>query len=396
MPSAVADKIAADMQAASFIREMFEKGRRLMAEYGPENVYDFSLGNPNAPPPDAFFDALRAVAADRQPVRHRYMPNAGFDDARAAVAAFVAREYRLDLGPDGVILTSGAAGGMNCVLRAICNPGDEVIVLAPYFPEYRFYIEQAGGRMVLVQTDAEFQPDLDALAAALTERTRAVLINSPNNPTGAVYTAERCAGLARVLARHDRPDRPLYLVCDDPYRRILYGLDWCPTPVHDYPRTVIVSSYSKDLSIPGERAGYIAVPPAVPERPQLLGALTMLNRTLGYVNAPALIQRVLARCADAMCDVAFYRTNRDLLCSALCEYGYALTTPRGALYAFPQTPIADDVAFAHVLLKHRVLVVPGRGFGRPGHVRIAFCVERETIRRALPAFRVALAECRGG
>ncbi len=395
MPSAVADKIAADMQAASFIREMFEKGRRLMAEYGPENVYDFSLGNPNAPPPDAFFDALRAVAADRQPARHRYMPNAGFDDVRAAVAAFVAREYRLDLGPDGVILTSGAAGGMNCVLRAICNPGDEVIVLAPYFPEYRFYIEQAGGRMVLVQTDAEFQPDLDALATALTERTRAVLINSPNNPTGAVYTAERCAGLARVLARHDRPDRPLYLVCDDPYRRILYGLDWCPTPVHDYPRTVIVSSYSKDLSIPGERAGYIAVPPAVPERPQLLGALTMLNRTLGYVNAPALIQRVLARCAHAMCDLATYRLNRDLLCSALCEYGYALTTPRGALYAFPQTPIADDVAFSEILLRHRVLVVPGSGFGRPGHVRIAFCVERETIRRALPAFRAALTECRG-
>lgn len=394
MSTAIARKVAADMQSASWIREMFEQGLRLKAELGADRVHDFSLGNPNAEPPEEFFAALRAVAAERRPELHRYMPNAGLDEARAAVARFVSREYRTEIGRDGVILTSGAAGGMNAALHAICNPGDEVITLAPYFPEYRFYIEQAGARMVAVQTDDAFQPDPAALAAALGTRTRAVLINSPNNPSGAVYTEESCRALAELLAGHDRPDRPLYLLCDDPYRRILYDLDWCPTPVAFYPRTLIVSSYSKDLSVAGERAGYIAVPPSVPERPALLAALTMLNRTLGYVNAPALMQRILARCAEALCDVQFYRANRDLLCGALREYGYELVEPRGALYAFPKTPLVDDVAFVKLLLKHRILAVPGRGFGRPGHMRLAFCVDRATITRALPGFQAAIAEAR--
>ncbi len=395
MSHAIARKVAADMGAASFIREMFEKGRRLKAEFGADNVFDFSLGNPNARPPEAFFDALRAVAAEPRPELHRYMPNPGFDDARAAVARFASREYRQEIGPDGVILTSGAAGGMNVVLRAICNPGDEVIVLAPFFPEYRFYIEQAGATMVLVQTDAEFQPDLAAIGAALTERTKAILINTPNNPSGAVYTSEKCRGLAELALRHDRPDRPLYLLCDDPYRRIIFDLDWCPTPASDYPRTVLVSSYSKDLSIAGERAGYIVVPPRMPERGLLLGALTMLNRTLGFVNAAALMQRIVARCAEALCDIEFYRGNRDLMCNALREFGYELTMPRGALYAFPKTPLADDAAFVDLLLKHRVLAVPGKGFGRPGHMRLAYCVERRMIERGLPALAAAIKEVRG-
>ena len=395
MTRAVAQKVLADMQAASWIREMFEKGRRLKAEYGEDNVHDFSLGNPNAEPPAAFFEAVSAVAAERRSAAHRYMPNAGFDEARAAVAQFVSREYRLPMDPASVILTCGAAGGMNVALRAICDPGDEIITLAPFFPEYRFYIEQAGGRMVLVQTDAEFQPDLAALEAAFTPRTRGIIVNTPNNPSGAVYTAEKCRALAELLARHDRPDQPVYLLCDDPYRRIIYDLDWCPTPVAYYPRSLIVSSYSKDVSISGERIGYIAVPQSVPDRGPLLGAMTMLNRTLGFVNAPAFMQRVIARCADALCDVSFYRSNRDLLCGALREYGYELVVPQGALYAFPRTPIEDDVAFVDVLLRHRILTVPGRGFGRPGHIRVSFCVERRVIERALPEFRAAIAEVRG-
>lgn len=392
MPSAIAQKVAADMGGASWIREMFEKGRRLKAELGEDNVFDFSLGNPNATPPRAFFDAAAAVAAERAAPLHRYMPNAGFDEARAAVARFVSHEYRLDFDAGSVILTSGAAGGMNVALRGICNPGDEVITLAPYFPEYRFYIEQAGAKMVMVQTDGEFQPDIPALQAALTDRTRALILNTPNNPSGTVYTEEKCRALGTLLARHDRPDRPLYLLCDDPYRRIIYDLDWCPTPVHHYPRTILISSYSKDLSIPGERAGYIAVPATVPERTLVLAAFTMLNRTLGFVNAPAFIQRVIARCADALCDVEFYRANRDLLCNALREYGYELTVPRGALYAFPRTPLADDPAFIEILLKHHVLAVPGRGFGQPGYMRISFCVDRRTIERSLPAFKAAISE----
>lgn len=373
---------------------MFEKGRRLKAELGDDRVFDFSLGNPNATPPSAFFEALAAVARDRTPALHRYMPNPGFDDTRAAVARFVSREYRIAVDSAGIILTTGAAGGMNVVLRAICNPGDEVLILAPFFPEYRFYAEQAGARPVVVQTDAEFQPDIAALAAAVTPRTRAIIINSPNNPSGAVYTEERCRALAELAARHDRPDRPLYLVTDDPYRRILYDIDWCPTPARHYPRTVLVSSYSKDVSIAGERLGYIAVPNATPERGLLLGAMTMLNRTLGFVNAPALMQRVIARCADALCDLSFYRDNRDRLCHALRDYGYDLIMPQGALYAFPKSPIDDDAAFADVLLKHRVLAVPGRGFGRPGYLRLAFCVDRATIEGGLPGLKAAIAEVR--
>lgn len=390
MSAAISAKVATDMQAASWIREMFEKGRRLKAELGADQVFDFSLGNPNASPPPAYFDAIHAVADEHVPALHRYMPNAGFDDTRAAIAEFLAAEYRLGIDAASVIVTSGAAGGMNVVLRSICNPGDEIITLAPFFPEYRFYIEQAGAAMVVVQTDADFQPDLAAIEAALTDRTKAIIINTPNNPSGAVYTEERCRELAALLARHDRPDRPVYVLCDDPYRRIIYDLDWCPTPAVHYPRTIIVSSYSKDVSIAGERLGYIAVPPDVPDKPLLMNALTMLNRTLGFVNAAAFMQRVVARCADALCDVRFYRENRDLLCDALTDCGYSLVVPRGALYAFPQTPLPDDTKFVDVLLEHRILAVPGRGFGRPGHMRVAFCVERATIERALPGFRAAI------
>ncbi|MEW6253338.1 MAG: pyridoxal phosphate-dependent aminotransferase, partial [Planctomycetota bacterium] len=394
MSHAVARKVAEDVGRASFIREMFEKGRRLKAEFGADNVFDFSLGNPNAAPPDAFFDAVQAVAAERNPALHRYMPNPGFDQSRAAVARFASREYRQPFDAAGVILTCGAAAGMNIALRAICNPGDEVIVLAPYFPEYRFYIEQAGGTLVLVQTDPEFQPDLAAIEAALTPRTRAVIVNSPNNPSGAVYGEEQCRGLAALLQRHDRPDHPVYALCDDPYRRIIFDLDWCPSLLPHYHRTLIVSSYSKDLSIAGERAGYIAVAPAVPERELLLAAMIMLNRTLGFVNAPAFMQRVIARCAEALCDVEFYRTNRDLMCGALREYGYELVMPRGALYAFPKTPLPNDLQFVDLLLKHKVLAVPGRGLGRPGHIRLCYAVDRRTIERALPALKAAMTEAR--
>lgn len=394
MPSVIADKVAADMGSASFIREMFEKGRRLKAEFGEDNVFDFSLGNPNATPPDAFFRALREAAEEHQPALHRYMPNVGFDEARAAVARFLRTEYGAPFEAADVIMTSGAAGGMNVTLRALCNPGDEVLILTPFFPEYRFYVEQAGGRVVLVPTDADFQPDLGKIEAAITERTRAIIINSPNNPTGAIYSEANCRELGALLARHDRPERPIYILLDDPYRRIIYDVDTCPTPLRHYPRTILISSYSKDVSIAGERIGYIAVPHSVPQREKVLAAMTMLNRTLGFVNASAFMQRVIARCADARCDLDFYRQNRDLLCNALVSYGYDLKVPGGALYAFPKTPIADDAEFIAVLVKHRVLAVPGRGFGRPGYMRLSFCVDRKTIERGLPALKAAIDEVR--
>lgn len=385
----IADRIAGAIGSASFIREMFERGRRMKAEFGEDQVYDFSLGNPNAAPPDEFFEAVQAVAREHRPELHRYMPNAGFDETRAAVAAFLSREYRIELDTAGLILTSGAAGGMNVTLRTLLNPGEEVIVLAPFFPEYRFYIEQAGGAMVLVQTDQHFQPDLNAIKRAITSKTRAIIINSPNNPTGAVYSEQSCRGLADLLSRHDSDDAPIYLLTDDPYRRILYDRDWCPTPAGMYRRSIIISSFSKDLSIAGERAGYLALPPVLPNRPLILNAMTMLNRTLGFVNMSAFMQRVLARCVEAACDQRVYRSNRDRLCAALVDMGYELEIPSGAFYAFPRTPLADDVAFCDLLTKERILAVPGRGFGRPGFMRLSFAVEPSIIERSLTGFRAA-------
>ncbi len=390
----VAAQVAVDMKSASFIRAMFETGLRLKAQYGAANVFDFSLGNPNGTPPPAFFDAVRAVAAEQRPELHRYMPNVGFEETRAAIAHYLAQEYGVPFAAPDVIVTSGAAGGLNVTLRAICNPGDEVIILTPYFPEYRFYTEHANARPVFVPTAEQFQPDIARIEAALTSRTRAILINSPNNPTGAVYSEESCRALAEMLRKHDTPEHPVYLALDDPYRRILYDLDTCPTPLRHYPRTILVSSYSKDLSIAGERIGYIAVPQSVPQRDVVLGAMTMLNRTMGFVNASAFMQRVVARCASALCDVSFYRKNRDLLCDGLRQFGYELCVPRGALYAFPRTPLADDVEFVNILQKHRVLAVPGRGFGAPGYMRLSFCVDRETIERGLPALKAAIDEVR--
>ncbi len=388
MPT-IAKHVAAKLSAASFIREMFERGRRLRAERGPENVFDFSLGNPNAAPPPEFFAALQQTAAEHDPAAHRYMPNAGLPAARDAVAAMLTQTYGLAFDGAGVVLTSGAAGATNVVLAALLDPADEVIVLAPYFPEYRFYIEQAGGRMVVAQTDDVFQIDADAIRAAMTSRTRAVLINTPNNPTGAVYPTESLASLGALLAEQSDSERPIYLVCDDVYHRIAYDVEAGPAPAAHYAHSVVVSSYSKDLSIAGERVGYVALPNATPHRDELLSAFTMLNRTLGFVNANAFMQRVVTHCASACCDLTLYRGNRDLLCDALADFGYELARPAGALYAFPKTPIADDDAFVAQLAERGVLAVPGRGFGRAGHMRLSFCVERDMIERALPHFAAA-------
>lgn len=392
----ISRRVAGDMKSASWVRAMFEVGQKLRAELGEENVFDFSLGNPNASPPAAFFEALARCATRREPARHRYMSNAGFPETRAAIAAFLAREYGLPFRPELVIATCGAAAAMNIIMRAILDPGAEVIVLNPYFAEYRFYVEHAQGVLVAVESDRAFQPDVAAVEAALTPRTRAVVLNTPNNPTGAVYGEEICRRLGAMLRRHDRPDRPIYLLCDDIYRRVIYDMDRCPAPARHHPRSIVASSFSKDISIPGERIGYVAVHPELPHAGVLMSAMIMLNRTMGYVNAPALMQRVVAECIDACCDVAFYRRNRDLLCGALRSFGYDLPTPGGAFYAFPRCPIDDDVRFVEILQKHGVLAVPGRGFGRPGHIRLSYAVSPETVERSLPRFKAALEEARRG
>lgn len=390
----LAPKVAQNIRSASWIREMFERGRRLKAELGEAAVCDFSLGNPTAPPPPEFFDALQAVAAEHKPELHRYMPNAGFEETRAAVARFLATEYGVEFTSDSILMTSGAAGGLNVALRAICEPGDEVIVFAPFFPEYRFYAEQAGARLVIVQSDEAFQPDIAGLEKALTPRARAVIVNSPNNPSGALLTEARCGELAEVLRRHDRPGCPLYLLLDDPYRRLVFDTDRGPSPLSLYARSLLISSYSKDLSVPGERLGYVAVPPSTPGRELLLGGMTMLNRTLGFVNASAFMQRVIARCASACCDVDYYRKRRDALCRVLRDAGYAFERPAGGMFCFPRTPIADDVRFIDLLSSENVLAVPGSGFGRPGHMRLSFGVGLDVIERSASGLARALRKAR--
>lgn len=392
--SPIAARVAERMQSASFIREMFEKGLRLREQRGPERVLDFTLGNPNGIPPREYFDALVAVAAERDPVKHRYMPNAGFPETRAAVAGHLRAEYGWDIDADSVILTSGAAGGLNVALRAICDPGSEVLVIAPYFPEYEAYVEQAGGRTVVVQSDAAFQPDPAAIRAALSDRTRAIIVNSPNNPTGVVYSEAACRAIAEALAERDSDAQPMYLLLDDPYRRLVFEAGPPPSPGDYYARRILVASYSKDLSIPGERAGYIAVPATTPARQLLVSAMTMLNRTLGFVNMPAFMQRVIARCATGASDFTQYRRNRDALCDGLEAAGYELVRPGGAMFVFPRTPIEDDRRFTDLLMDEDILAVPGRGFGCPGHMRLSIAVEPDVIERAIPGFGRALERVR--
>lgn len=380
---AISRRVIEFMQAASWIRRMFEEGNELRRIHGPENVYDFSLGNPDLEPPRAFQEALEAVVHDPTPGLHRYMSNAGFPEARERVAARVASTHGVDPRAEGVVLTVGAAGALNVALKALLDPGSEVIVLAPYFPEYRFYIDNHGGRMVVVPTDERFDLDIDAVAAALTPATRAIIVNSPNNPTGRVYSQERLDALGALV---DERAPEATVITDEPYRRVVYD-DMTPGSVlRASPRSMVATSFSKDLGLAGERIGYLAVHPEHPARKELLGAAIFANRTLGFVNAPALMQRVIARMPDVSVDVPTYAARRRLLLEGLCEAGYDCVTPEGAFYLFPRSPIPDDLAFIKAALQERILVVPGAGFGTPGYFRISYAVPTDTIVRAIPAF----------
>lgn len=380
---AISRRVMEFMQAASWIRRMFEEGNELRRIHGPENVYDFSLGNPDLEPPRAFQEALEAVVHDPTPGLHRYMSNAGYPETRERVAGRVAEAHGVDPRAEGVVVTVGAAGALNVALKALLDPGSEVIVLAPYFPEYRFYIDNHGGRMVVVPTDASFDLDVDAIAKALTPATRAIIVNSPNNPTGRVYSQERLDALGRLT---DERAPEATIITDEPYRRIVYDGVTPGSVLRSSPRTVVATSFSKDLGLAGERLGYLAVHPEHPARADLLAAAIFANRTLGFVNAPALMQRVITRMPDVSVDVPTYAARRKLLLEGLREAGYDCVTPEGAFYLFPRSPIPDDLAFVRAALQERILVVPGAGFGTPGYFRISYAVPTDTIVRALPGF----------
>jgi aspartate aminotransferase len=392
---AISRKMAEFAERASWIRRMFEEGARLKAEYGKENVFDFSLGNPDLPPPPEFNKVLQELARE-VPGRHGYMPNGGYPEVREAVANQIGREQGLALSGNELLMTCGAAGALNVALKALLNPGEEVILLAPYFVEYGFYIDNHGGVAVVVPTTGDFQPDLEAIRRAITPRTKAIIINSPNNPTGQIYPAEVLAGLGRVLAEAAAEHgNTIYLIADEPYRKIVYDGHRVPSVFKAYRHSLVLSSYSKDLSLPGERIGYLAVHPEIEDKAALLGALTLANRILGFVNAPALMQRAVAALQGVTVDCSLYARRRQLFCAILAEAGYELEPPKGAFYLFPRSPLADEVELVNLLKEQRILAVPGRGFGRPGYFRLAFCVEDEVIARSAEGFKKVMAAVAG-
>ncbi len=367
---------------------MFEEGSRFKAEHGAENVFDFSLGNPNIEPPELFLQTLKETASTVKSGSHAYMPNTGYLETRKAIADFVTDEQGVFITADDVVMTCGSAGALHVILKTILNPGEEVITPAPYFVEYNFYVGNHGGILKTVPTRPDFDLDIAAIEKAITPDTRAVLINSPNNPTGKIYAQKVLAELSSLLAEKGKKlKKTIYLISDEPYRKIVFDNAKVPSVLADYPNSVIATSYSKDLSIPGERIGFLALNPSADHRDNLLAGLALSNRILGYVNAPALMQRVIEKLQGISVDPKIYQKKRDLLCDALADYGYSFEKPSGAFYLFPKAPIPDDVAFVKALQEELILTVPGSGFGGPGHFRIAFCVDDETILRALPGFK---------
>ncbi len=367
---------------------MFEEGARLAEMHGRDAVADFSIGNPNLEPPREFQEVLQELIRDPACGTHGYMSNAGYPETRAAVAAHLAEQQGVPVQGEHVVMTCGAGGAVNVILKAILDPGDEVLVTRPYFVEYESYVDNHGGVLRLVDPAPDFDLDVRAIEAAIGPRTRAVMVNSPNNPTGKVYPAETLAALGEVLRRKSaETGRIIHLVSDEPYRRIVYDGVQVASAMAAYQNTIIASSYSKELSLAGERIGYVAANPSITRIGDLMMGLVMVNRTLGFVNAPALMQRVVARMQGVAVDVSVYQHNRDVLYEVLTEAGFTVNKPEGAFYMFPKAPVEDDVAFCRELQQRLVLVVPGSGFGMAGYFRMAYCVPFEVVERALPALR---------
>ena len=384
----VSRAVAEQLERASWIRRMFEIGIQLRKERGPENVFDFSLGNPEVEPPEAVIAALSQVVAENRPHSHGYMPNAGFPEVRASVARMLAARTSIPFSAEDVIMTNGAAGAINVVLKSILDAGDEVILLNPYFPEYRFYVENHGGRVVTAETDEHFHPDIKRIAAAITPRTKALILNSPNNPTGALYPAGALRELNRLIRE------PLLVISDEPYRPLVYDGAAAPETLNLISRSVVAWSWSKAMAISGERIGYLAIPPHLAEAAALRNACTFANRILGYINAPAIWQLAVARAPEATVDVSLYQAKRDRLCNALNAMGYEAPRPQGAYYVFPKTPIADDVAFIRLLQTEGILAVPGSGFGRAGYMRLSLTIDAKALEQSLPGFERAIRRAR--
>lgn len=403
---AIAKKMRGFVDGGSMIRKMFEEGARLKALFGADKVFDFSIGNPNLPPPEAFKRALADIVAGDAPDLHVYLPNAGLPAARKAIAARLVLEQGVPVEAGHIVVTSGAAGGLNIVFKALLEPGDEVLAVAPYFLEYGFIADNHGGTLKTVPSKPDFSLDLDAMAGAIGPRTKIVIIDTPNNPTGRIYPRGDLEEFGAILARKGAEfGHAIYLVSDEPYRKIAYGGAKVASPLASYGNSIAVTSYSKELSLPGERIGFVAVNPKADDLDYLMGALAIANRILGFVNAPSLMQHVLARLIGeelaggpkACVDVGVYQRKRDMLAKGLAEAGYEFALPEGAFYLFPKIPSSErgDEEFLSCLKEENILVVPGSGFGAPGYFRIAYCVEDSVIQGALPGFRRAMERTKG-
>ncbi|MBU0995602.1 MAG: pyridoxal phosphate-dependent aminotransferase [Proteobacteria bacterium] len=391
----ISKKILAMIEKSSWIRKMFEEGGRLKALHGNDNVFDFSLGNPNLEPPKAFKDALQKVASDDHKGLHAYMPNTGYPHVRKQVASFISKEQGETVNEKHVIMTCGAAGALNVIFKTILDPGDEVISPVPHFVEYHSYADNHGGVLKTVKTCSDFSLDVAEIEKAITPKTKAVLINTPNNPTGQVYSEDNLVQLGKLLEEKSNAYKTtIYLVSDEPYRKIIFDNISVPGIFRCYKESIVATSYSKDISIPGERIGFLAVNPLAGHADKLIDGMALANRILGFVNAPALMQRVIAMVQGLSVDVLQYKHKRDLFVNGLRDCGYDIEKPAGAFYLFPKSPIPDDVKFVQALQEELILVVPGSGFGGPGHFRIAYCVDDAIIEKSLPGFKRVLEELR--
>lgn len=390
-----AEKIDAFMEKSSWIRKMFEEGTKLKAKYGAENVFDLSLGNPNLPPPAEFKDALAEQAKVSAEGIHGYMPNPGYPDVRAEIAKTASKDQEVELTENEILMTCGAAGALNIAIKTILNPGEKVLVTAPYFVEYNFYLDNHGGSLSVVQSNDDFSLNFEAIENAIDKDTRALLINSPNNPSGVIYSREELNKLGEILERKSKEfGKIVYLISDEPYRKIVFDNIEVPGVLAAYKNSIVATSYSKELSLAGERIGYVAISPSADYKDKLFNGMALCNRILGFVNAPGLMQRVVGSIQGAKVDIAAYERKKNILCKGLKEIGYDLVEPKGAFYLFPKAPIEDDVKFVGMLQEEKVLAVPGTGFGRPGYFRLSFCVSDYVVENCMPGFKAAFDKCK--
>lgn len=386
----IAEKMKKLVNNSSAIRAMFEEGKKMAEQYGAENVYDFSLGNPNVPAPAEVKEAiLKELEEENSLMLHGYMSNSGYEDVREAVAQSLNQRFGTAFDQKNIVMTVGAAGGLNVILKTLLNPGDEVMVIAPYFGEYNSYVANYDGRVVVVSPNTDtFQPNLTELEEKLTEKTKAVIVNSPNNPTGVVYSEEIIQKMADILEKkQSRFQSDIYLISDEPYRELAYDGVEVPYLTKYYRNTIVAYSFSKSLSLPGERIGYLVIPDEAADGSEIQAAANVATRILGYVNAPSLMQKAVARCLDARADVPYYNRNRETLYNGLRELGFSCIKPQGAFYLFVKSPVEDEKIFCEAAKKYHILLVPGSSFACPGYVRIAYCVSHETIVNAMPGFR---------